>query len=68
MSKTTIDTEKLDHIPEDKRADATSYTSIVSLYTESDEKHGHIPEGKSVGDVHIPAHTRYTITYTEQEI
>ena len=67
MDKITIDCDKLDQIPEDKRGDATSYTSIVSLYTVSDEKHGRIPEGKSVGDVHIPAHTRYTVTYTEQE-
>jgi hypothetical protein len=65
MDKITKDCDNLNGIPEDKRDDATSYTSIISLYTESDEKHGHIPEGKSVGDVHIPAHTRYTVTYTE---
>jgi hypothetical protein len=65
MDKITIDTDALKHIPEDKRDDATSYESIVSLYTDSDEVHGHIPEGKKVGDVHIASHTRYTVTYTE---
>jgi len=65
MDKITKDCDNLNGIPEDKRASATSYMSLVGLYTESDEKHGNIPEGKSVGDVHTPAHTRYTVTYTE---
>jgi|13_taG_2_1085334.scaffolds.fasta_scaffold100960_2 hypothetical protein len=65
MDKVTIDTHDLNHIPEDKRDDATSYESVVSLYTNSDEVHGHIPEGKSVGDVHIESHTRYTVTYNK---
>jgi len=65
MDKITHDVPNLNHIPEDKRGDATSYESIVGLYTDSDETHGHIPEGKSVGDVHIASHTRYTVTYTE---
>jgi hypothetical protein len=65
MDKITIDTHDLNHIPEDKRDDAISYEEEVGFYTDSDEKHGHIPEGKSVGDVHIEAHTRYTITYSE---
>jgi len=65
MDKITIDCPNLNGIPEDKRDAATSYTSLVCLYTESDLTHGHIPEGKSVGDVHIAPHTRYTITYSE---
>ena len=63
MDKITHDVPSLDHIPADKRAAATSYESIVSLYTESDKKHNLIPEGKKVGDVHISSHTRYTVTY-----
>ena len=65
MDKITMDVPNLEHIPEDKRDSATSYKSIVSLYTESDEKHKLIPKGKKVGDVHIPSHTRYTVTYEE---
>jgi len=65
MDKITMDTANLEHIPESKRGAATSYESLVSLYTESDLRHDLIPEGKSVGDVHIPSHTRYTVTYTE---
>ena len=60
-----MDTANLEHIPEGKRGEAASYQSIASLYTESDSRHDLIPEGKSVGDVHIPSHTRYTVTYTE---
>lgn len=60
-----MDVGNLNHIPADKRAAATSYESIVSLYTESDEKHKLIPKGKKVGDVHIPSDTRYTVTYEE---
>ena len=65
MAKVTIDTEKLEYIPEEHRENATSYTAEVSYYTESDEVHGNIPEGKKVGDVHIAPHTRYTVTYEE---
>ena len=51
MDKITMDTANLEHIPESKRGAATSYESLVSLYTESDLRHDLIPEGKSVGDV-----------------
>jgi len=60
-----MDVGNLNHIPENKRDLATSYESIVSLYTQSDNAHNLIPEGKGVGDVHIPSHTRYTVTFTE---
>lgn len=63
--KTTLDTDNLEYIPEEHRENATSYTAEVSYYTASDEVHGNIPEGKKVGDVHIEAHTRYTVTYEE---
>ena len=63
--KTTLDTDKLEYIPEEHRENATSYTAEVSYYNKSDESHGMIPEGKKVGDVHIEAHTRYTVTYDE---
>ena len=65
MDKVTMDTANLGHIPESKRSEATSYESLVCLYTESDLRHDLIPEGKSVGDVNIPSHTRYSVTYTE---
>ena len=65
MAKTTIDTDNLENIPEAHRENATSYTSDICLYTISDEIHGAIPEGFKVGDVHIEAHTRYTVTFEE---
>ena len=65
MDKITMDVGNLNHIPEDKRDSATSYESIVSLYTESDKKYNLIPEGKEVGDVHLPSTTRWTVTFTE---
>ena len=59
----TIDTDTLEHIPEKHRANATEYTSIESYWTEADAEHGLMPEDKKVGDVSIPAHTRYTVTF-----
>jgi len=59
----TIDTDNLEHIPEEHRANAKKYTSKVAYWTEADAAHGEMPEDKKVGDVSIPAHTRYTVTF-----
>ena len=64
----TIDAESLDFIPEKRRASAKSYVMEDILYDEFDELDGTIPEGKKVGDVKKPSHTRYRVTwYPEQE-
>ena len=68
VKQKTIDAESLDLIPEKRRASAESYVMADILYDESDELDGTIPEGKKVGDVKKPSHTRYRVTwYPEQE-
>ena len=63
-----IDAVSLDLIPEKRRASAESYVMTDILYDESDKLDETIPEGKQVGDVKIPSHTRYRVTwYPEQE-
>jgi len=62
---TTIDTHTLELIPEEHRANATSYEVEDALWTQKDADWGKLPEGVSVGDVREAAHTRYTVTYTE---
>ena len=64
----SIDAESLDLIPEKRRASAKSYVMADTIYDEFDELDGTIPEGKKVGDVKRPSHTRYRVTwYPEQE-
>lgn len=64
MQKTTIDTHTLTDIPEEHRANATSYEAPDGLWTQQDADAGILPEGVSVGDVREAAHTRYTVTYS----
>ena len=64
---TTIDTHTLDMIPEEHRANATSYEAPDGLWTENDERAGMLPEGVKVGDVREKAHTRYKVTYVEKD-
>lgn len=64
---TTIDTHTLEFIPEEHRANATSYEAPDGLWTQKDADCGKLPEGVSVGDVREAAHTRYTVTFTEKD-
>ena len=64
---TTIDTHTLDLIPEEHRANATSYEAPDGLWTENDERAGMLPKGKKVGDVREKGHTRYTVTFVEKD-
>ncbi len=67
MGLKTIDAKDLNLIPEARRAAATTYTQPDLLYTEYDSEIGDIPEGKSVGDVKEASHTRYQVSFDEEE-
>tara|TARA_A100001035_G_C27680509_1_gene452820 strand:+ start:488 stop:742 length:255 start_codon:yes stop_codon:yes gene_type:complete len=64
---TTIDTHTLEFIPEEHRANATSYEAPDALWTQKDADTGKLKSGAKVGDVREAAHTRYTVTFTEKD-
>tara|TARA_B100000287_G_scaffold401908_1_gene422377 strand:- start:331 stop:588 length:258 start_codon:yes stop_codon:yes gene_type:complete len=67
MTIKVIDTDSLDKLPAARRASATSYVQTEILYDTDDDRDGSIPEGKTVGDVKSPEHTRYTVSWDPDE-
>ena len=64
MQKTIIDTSLLNDIPEEHRAQATSYEAPDSYWMARDSEQGLLPDGVSVGDLREAGHTRYTVTFS----
>ncbi len=67
MAIQIIDAESLDKIPADRRSSAESYFQTDILYDEQDEADGLIPFNKSIGDVRIPSHTRYRVSWDKDK-